>query len=99
MPSDGLSRSLSLLMCPGVQLAKLLRSGGNVLLMDEPTNDLDVDTSTHARAPTPDKRCALTGPACSSPCAWAVRSLEEALLDFAVRAHRLGRTSGDSAAL
>jgi ATP-binding cassette ChvD family protein len=27
-----------------VQLAKLLRSGGNVLLMDEPTNDLDVDT-------------------------------------------------------
>lgn len=39
-----------------VQLAKLLRSGGNVLLMDEPTNDLDVDT---------------------------MRSLEEALLDFA----------------
>ena len=27
-----------------VQLAKLLRTGGNVLLMDEPTNDLDVDT-------------------------------------------------------
>jgi sulfate-transporting ATPase len=27
-----------------VQLAKLLRSGGNVLLLDEPTNDLDVDT-------------------------------------------------------
>ena len=39
-----------------VQLAKLLRSGGNVLLMDEPTNDLDVDT---------------------------MRSLEEALLEFA----------------
>jgi len=39
-----------------VQLAKLLKSGGNVLLMDEPTNDLDVDT---------------------------MRSLEEALLDFA----------------
>lgn len=39
-----------------MQLAKLLRSGGNVLLMDEPTNDLDVDT---------------------------MRSLEEALLDFA----------------
>uniref|UniRef100_A0A7S3EZX0 ABC transporter domain-containing protein n=1 Tax=Haptolina ericina TaxID=156174 RepID=A0A7S3EZX0_9EUKA len=39
-----------------VQLAKLLRTGGNVLLMDEPTNDLDVDT---------------------------MRSLEEALLDFA----------------
>ena len=39
-----------------VQLAKLLRSGGNVLLMDEPTNDLDVET---------------------------MRSLEEALLDFA----------------
>jgi sulfate-transporting ATPase len=39
-----------------VQLAKLLRAGGNVLLMDEPTNDLDVDT---------------------------MRSLEEALLDFA----------------
>jgi ATP-binding cassette ChvD family protein len=27
-----------------VQLAKMLRSGGNVLLLDEPTNDLDVDT-------------------------------------------------------
>jgi ATPase subunit of ABC transporter with duplicated ATPase domains len=39
-----------------VQLAKLLKSGGNVLLMDEPTNDLDVDT---------------------------MRSLEEALLEFA----------------
>jgi len=39
-----------------VQLAKLLRVGGNLLLMDEPTNDLDVDT---------------------------MRSLEEALLEFA----------------
>jgi ATPase subunit of ABC transporter with duplicated ATPase domains len=27
-----------------VQLATLLRRGGNVLLLDEPTNDLDVDT-------------------------------------------------------
>ena len=27
-----------------VHLAKLLRSGGNLLLFDEPTNDLDVDT-------------------------------------------------------
>jgi ATPase subunit of ABC transporter with duplicated ATPase domains len=27
-----------------VQLAKVLKSGGNVLLLDEPTNDLDVDT-------------------------------------------------------
>jgi len=27
-----------------VQLAKVLREGGNVLLLDEPTNDLDVDT-------------------------------------------------------
>ncbi len=27
-----------------VQLAKVLRSGGNMLLLDEPTNDLDVDT-------------------------------------------------------
>jgi sulfate-transporting ATPase len=27
-----------------VHLAKLLRSGGNVLMLDEPTNDLDVDT-------------------------------------------------------
>jgi len=27
-----------------VQMAKLLRRGGNVLLLDEPTNDLDVDT-------------------------------------------------------
>jgi ATP-binding cassette ChvD family protein len=27
-----------------VHLAKLLKSGGNVLLIDEPTNDLDVDT-------------------------------------------------------
>ncbi len=27
-----------------VQLAKLLRRGGNLLLIDEPTNDLDVDT-------------------------------------------------------
>ncbi len=39
-----------------VHLAKLLRRGGNVVLLDEPTNDLDVDT---------------------------LRSLEEALLDFA----------------
>ena len=27
-----------------IQLAKLLRRGGNLLLLDEPTNDLDVDT-------------------------------------------------------
>jgi ATPase subunit of ABC transporter with duplicated ATPase domains len=27
-----------------VQLAKLLRKGGNLLLLDEPTNDLDVET-------------------------------------------------------
>ena len=27
-----------------VQLAKVLKEGGNVLLLDEPTNDLDVDT-------------------------------------------------------
>jgi ATP-binding cassette ChvD family protein len=27
-----------------VQLAKLLKEGGNLLLLDEPTNDLDVDT-------------------------------------------------------
>ena len=27
-----------------VNLALLLRTGGNVLLLDEPTNDLDVDT-------------------------------------------------------
>ena len=27
-----------------VQLAKMLKSGGNLLLLDEPTNDLDVDT-------------------------------------------------------
>ena len=27
-----------------VQLAKVLKRGGNVLLLDEPTNDLDVDT-------------------------------------------------------
>ncbi|MFN0197377.1 MAG: energy-dependent translational throttle protein EttA [Planctomycetaceae bacterium] len=27
-----------------VHLAKLLRSGGNMILLDEPTNDLDVDT-------------------------------------------------------
>ncbi len=27
-----------------VQLAKVLRAGGNLLLLDEPTNDLDVDT-------------------------------------------------------
>ncbi len=39
-----------------VILAKLLKEGGNVVLLDEPTNDLDVDT---------------------------LRSLEEALLDFA----------------
>lgn len=38
------------------QLAKIVRSGANVLILDEPTNDLDVDT---------------------------IRSLEEALLDFA----------------
>jgi len=39
-----------------VQLAKLLKAGGNVILLDEPTNDLDVNT---------------------------MRSLEEALLEFA----------------
>ena len=39
-----------------VQLAKVLKSGGNVILLDEPTNDLDVNT---------------------------MRSLEEALLEFA----------------
>jgi len=39
-----------------VHLAKLLKEGGNLILLDEPTNDLDVDT---------------------------LRSLEEALLDFA----------------
>lgn len=27
-----------------VHLAKLLKSGGNVLMLDEPTNDLDVET-------------------------------------------------------
>ena len=27
-----------------VHLAKLLRAGGNVILLDEPTNDLDVET-------------------------------------------------------
>jgi ATPase subunit of ABC transporter with duplicated ATPase domains len=27
-----------------VQLAKLLKEGGNLLLLDEPTNDLDVET-------------------------------------------------------
>ncbi|MBL4852522.1 MAG: ATP-binding cassette domain-containing protein, partial [Gammaproteobacteria bacterium] len=27
-----------------VHLAKLLRSGGNVILLDEPTNDLDIET-------------------------------------------------------
>lgn len=39
-----------------VHLAKLLKRGGNLILLDEPTNDLDVDT---------------------------LRSLEEALLEFA----------------
>lgn len=39
-----------------VHLAKILKSGANVLMLDEPTNDLDVET---------------------------LRSLEEALLDFA----------------
>lgn len=38
------------------QLAKVVLSGANLLILDEPTNDLDVDT---------------------------IRSLEEALLDFA----------------
>jgi energy-dependent translational throttle protein EttA len=39
-----------------VHLARLLKAGGNLILLDEPTNDLDVDT---------------------------LRSLEEALLEFA----------------
>ena len=38
------------------QLAKLLKAGGNVIILDEPSNDLDVEV---------------------------LRSLEEALLDFA----------------
>ena len=28
----------------GLHLAKVLKAGGNVILLDEPTNDLDVDT-------------------------------------------------------
>ena len=28
----------------GVQLAKLLKAGANVIILDEPTNDLDVET-------------------------------------------------------
>ena len=39
-----------------VQLAKILKSGANMIILDEPTNDLDVET---------------------------LRSLEEALLEFA----------------
>jgi ABC-type multidrug transport system ATPase subunit len=27
-----------------LQLAKVMKTGGNLLLLDEPTNDLDVDT-------------------------------------------------------
>ena len=27
-----------------VHIAKMLKSGGNVLMLDEPTNDLDVET-------------------------------------------------------
>ena len=42
------SRSWSAILSGGernrVNLALLLRTGGNVLLLDEPTNDLDVDT-------------------------------------------------------
>ena len=48
--------NLFLTIPTGVQLAKLLKSGANLIILDEPTNDLDVET---------------------------LRSLEEALLDFA----------------
>ena len=34
-----------------VHLAKLLKSGGNLMLLDEPTNDLDVETSATSRMP------------------------------------------------
>ena len=36
-----------------VQLAKVLRSGGNVMILDEPTNDLDVDTLRFVSTPRP----------------------------------------------
>ena len=48
-----------------VQLAKLLRTGGNLLLLDEPTNDLDVDTvraaPRHDYAPDTAHECARYG--------------------------------------
>ena len=34
----------SITVSSGLQLAKLLKSGANLILMDEPTNDLDVNT-------------------------------------------------------
>ena len=48
-----------------VQLAKLLRTGGNLLLLDEPTNDLDVDTvraaPRHDDVPDTAHECARYG--------------------------------------
>ena len=39
-----------------VHLAKLLRQGGNLVLLDEPTNDLDVDTCLLYTSPSPRDR-------------------------------------------
>ena len=44
-----------------LHLAKLLKEGGNVVLLDEPTNDLDVDTFARARGRDPALRGVRAG--------------------------------------
>jgi ATP-binding cassette ChvD family protein len=67
-----------------LQLAKVLKQGGNVLLLDEPTNDLDVDT---LRALEP---ALLEFPGCAvviSPDRWFLDRIATHILAFEGESH------------